>query len=348
MAENQRTHQPYRSYNYGFSNNSSAFSFSSNQLNSNINPVTTQVQSFKIEFKNQPRQNTNDILEGVDSQFSSLSLDSEREKEKEKFLESEQEFFRLKQHDRLEQQKRDEVLAQELAEQEWKSVLQKQYQEEKDQELAKNLLEEEKRKQLLEEQEIRDRNFAKFLEQQEEEERKKREQIEKDERIAREIQEQEKRKQHVRFQLPSASSPSRNQPVHYQPYLPSLPPSPPPPPLPVSQPSINDSHFKWVHETYCHCNQVHTLTEEHVRKIHRRYCGCNHYLSSFHPLVSNEGMKHVHGWRCCRNLTAGHIHSRNCQCVYRDHVHSGQCCNQYHSHTKYCHCIQKMSQSNIS
>jgi len=172
---------------------------------------------------------------------------------------------------------------------------------------------------------------------------KKRQQIEKDERIAREIHEQEKRK-HVRFQLPSSHS--RNQELHYPPtminYLsPSLPPLPPPLPVSPAKPFIYDSHFKWIHETYCSCNQVHTLTDEHVKKIHRRYCGCSHSISSFQPLVSNEGLKHVHGWRCCRNLTAGHIHSQNCPCIYRDHVHSGQCCNIYHKHTKFCHCVKK-------
>jgi len=207
MDEKQRTHQPYRSYNYGFTNNSSPNFQTSHQsaLDSNTNSNTTQFKTVKIEFKTQPNKlvQSNDLVEEIESlQFARLNLEKdqqrERERVKEKPTDHWTEHFRVKDHDRLEQQKRDEVLAQEIAEEEWKFILQKQQQEEKDQEIAKNLEQEEKRKQLLQEQEIRDRNFAKLLEQQEnqilEKERQKREQIEKDQRIAREIHEQEKKK----------------------------------------------------------------------------------------------------------------------------------------------------------
>jgi len=67
MDEKQRTHQPYRSYNYGFTNNSSPNFQTSHQsaLDSNTNSNTTQFKTVKIEFKTQPNKlvQSNDLVE---------------------------------------------------------------------------------------------------------------------------------------------------------------------------------------------------------------------------------------------------------------------------------------------
>eukprot|EP01129_Flabellula_baltica_P000677 TRINITY_DN10645_c0_g1_i1.p1 TRINITY_DN10645_c0_g1~~TRINITY_DN10645_c0_g1_i1.p1 ORF type:complete len:360 (-),score=69.81 TRINITY_DN10645_c0_g1_i1:74-1153(-) len=183
-----------------------------------------------------------------------------------------------------------------------------------------------------------DKDFAIALQQQEmmEEEQRRREEakrlrdVQRDEEIARRLAEEERRAQQIQKdkelarELQRREDQNRYRYNYEQTYT-------PPSYTPSRQPVLTNKkrrHAVNIHNRHCSCGETQTWNNNHILNVHAMNCSCN--IS-----YSNEGTKHKHDNRCCKQ---NHIHTIRCYCVFRSHTHGNLCCQKYHIHDNLCHC----------